>query len=132
MTVLLIFVGSAAIAGEEKAAAKAEEMTSEGKLVCLGCDLKNAEGARAECSVYGHKHALKTSDGRYINLLENKYSADLMTKEKYAGKDIKVQGVYYANANQLDVKSFSVGGKNMSWCDHCKSMDGCMANKGGM
>jgi hypothetical protein len=140
MTVILLMVASLAVAGEKKAEMKAEmkgEMKAvdgifEGKLVCLACDLKETEGARAECSVYGHKHALKTSDGRYINLLENKYSADLLNSEKYAGKDIKIQGVYYASANQLDVQSFTVGDKTMSWCDHCKTMDGCMAGKGGI
>ena len=132
MTVILLLITSLAVAGEKKAEMKAENATFEGKLVCLGCDLKKAEGARAECSVYGHNHSLKTSDGKYVNLLENKYSADLLNGEKYAGKDIKVQGVYYANANQLDVKSFTVGDKKKSWCGHCKTMDGCMASKGGM
>ena len=156
MTVLFLIVASAAIAGEKTAEMKAkmnsemkgkkldemkgemksgmkdQNVTFEGKLVCIGCDLKKAEGARAECSAYGHKHTLKTSDGRYINLLENKYSADLMSNEKYAGKDIKVQGVYYASANQLDVQSFTVGDNTMSWCGNCKGMDGCMASKCGM
>jgi hypothetical protein len=144
MTVVLLLVASAAIAGEKtcgmkndtkdemKSGMKNQNMTFEGKLVCLGCDLKKAEGARAECSAYGHKHTLKTSDGNYVNLLENKYSADLMNNEKYAGKDIKVQGVYFASANQLDVKSFTVGDKKMSWCSHCKTMDGCMAGKSGI
>ncbi len=134
MTVLLVLVASIAVAGEKKpemkAEMKAEDATFEGKLVCLGCDLKKAEGARAECSVYGHQHALKTSDGKYVNLLENKYSTDLLKGEKYSGKDIKIQGVYYTSANQLDVKSFTVGDKKKSWCGQCKTMDGCMAGKG--
>lgn len=134
MTVLLVLVASIAVAGEKKsemkAELKAENATFEGKLVCLGCDLKKAEGARAECSVYGHQHALKTSDGKYVNLLENKYSADLLNGEKYSGKNIKIQGVYYANANQLDVESFTVVDKTMSWCGQCKTMDGCMVGKG--
>jgi hypothetical protein len=141
MAVLLLIVGSATISYGDQCASrgksaklegKAETVTFEGKLVCVGCDLKKAEGARSECSFNGHRHALKTSDGRYISLLENKYSADLVKGEKYSGKDIEVQGTYYANANQLDVKSYTVNGKEMSWCGHCKKMDGCMANKGGM
>ena len=91
MTVILLLVASLAVAGEKKAEMKAENATFEGKLVCLGCDLKKAEGARAECSVYEHKHTLKTSDGKYVNLLENKYSADLLKGEKYSGKDIKME-----------------------------------------
>ena len=101
----------------------------EGKLVCMGCDLKRADGASAACSAYGHKHAVKTSVGRYINFLENKQSEDLVSGEKYHNKHVKVQGVFYANANQLEVKTFEVDGKSMNWCDHCKGMDACMLSK---
>ncbi|MFH1891726.1 MAG: hypothetical protein ABIK83_03485 [Candidatus Zixiibacteriota bacterium] len=101
----------------------------DGKLVCMGCDLKKADGAGAACSAYGHKYAVKTADGRYINFLENKQSEDLVSGEKYHNQDVKVQGVFYANANQLEVKTFEVDGKTMSWCDHCKGMDACMYGK---
>jgi hypothetical protein len=136
LTVVLLMAGSAAMAcgdkDSEEASGKAENAAFEGTLVCLGCDLNKADGARAECTTYGHKHALKTPDGKYVNLLENKYSADLLKGEKYSGKTVKVSGMYYADANQLDVESFAVDGKKTSWCDHCKAMDGCMAMKGGM
>lgn len=138
-TVILMFVaGSVAFACGGSSAPKTEttmktgEVTLDGKLVCMGCDLKKTQGANAACSKYGHKHALKTSDGKYVSLMENKYSNDLMDGEKYAGKNISVSGTYYADANTVDVKSFKVDGKKMSWCDHCKSMDACMAHKGGM
>jgi len=120
--------------GPQKAqqATKAEQVTMKGTLVCLGCDLNKAEGARAACPAYGHKHALKTADGKYINFLENQYSADLIKGEKFHNKQIEVHGLYYANANQLDVEDFTVAGKKMSWCGHCKGMDGCMARKSKM
>jgi hypothetical protein len=111
---------------------KTEDVTFDGKIVCMGCDLKKTRGANADCSQYGCNHALKTSDGKYISLMKNKYSKDLMGSEKYAGKNISVTGAYYADANTVDVKSFKVDGKKMSWCNHCKSMDACMAQKGGM
>ena len=104
---------------------KAEHKTFDGTLVCLGCDLKKAEGARAACSVFGHNHALKTKDGQYINLLENQYSKDLIAGEKYHNKPMQLQGIYYANARTLDVESFTVDGKQNGWCDHCKGMDQC-------
>ena len=35
----------------------------------------------------------------------------------------------FANANVLDVRTYTIdGGKNTSWCDHCKGMDACMAS----
>jgi hypothetical protein len=114
-----------------KAIKTGKQADFEGTLVCLGCDLKQAEGARAACKAYGHKHALKTDDGKYVNFLENRYSEDLLKGEKYHNQKMKVSGVYYAGAKTLDVKSFQVDGKTKAWCGHCKAMDGCAA-AGGM
>jgi len=129
MAVMVFAVMSVAVAGDK--AKKAETKSFEGKIVCVGCDLKKADGARAACKEFGCSHALKTKDGSFVNLLENKYSKDLLTNKQYAGKDVKVTGVFYAKANQLDVQSFSTDGKTKSWCDHCKAMDGCKAKKAG-
>ena len=101
----------------------------EGKLVCMGCDLKGEAGARSACKVFGHEHALKTEDGKYIAWLPYQYSKDLIEGAKYHNKNLKVHGIYFANANQLDVESFEIEGKQKSWCGACSSMDGCMAKK---
>ena len=130
LSVIMLVAVVAAQAGKTSKG-KATHESFDGTLVCLGCDLKKAEGARAACSEFGHKHALKTADGKYVNLLENQYSKDLVAGEKYHNKQINVHGVYYANANQLDVETFTVEGKKKSWCGGCKSMDGCAA-KGDM
>lgn len=108
---------------------KTDDASFDGTLVCLGCDLKKTEGANSECKVYGHSYALKTADGNYISLMQNKNSADLLNLESYHNKPIKVQGVYFAKANQLDVKSFTIDGKENSWCGQCSKMDGCMTSK---
>lgn len=123
--VILLALGMTASAGEETAVQKAQDATFEGKLVCAGCDLKKTEGARAACSAYGHHHVLKKADGSYINFLENDYSSDLIAGKKYHNKDISISGRYYAGANMLDVKSFTVDGQQKGWCGHCKAMDGC-------
>ncbi len=119
--VVAVQAGDATDATKEKAAHK----TFDGTLVCLGCDLKKAEGARAACSAFGHTHALKTADGQYISLLENKFSKDLIAGEQYHNKPIQIHGIYYANANQLDVESFTVDKVQKGWCDGCKKMDHC-------
>ena len=112
-----------------KSSTKAELVTLKGTLECLGCDLKS-QAARASCSVYGHKHALKTEDGRYINFLENKYSDALIKGEKMHGKKLEVHGTYFANANLLDVEAYeSEDNRKISWCSHCKAMDACSASK---
>ena len=128
--VILIAAFSLVMAGDE-VMKKSEKSTFEGKLTCTSCDLKKAEGARAQCSVYGHEHGLKTNDGKHISFLHNQYSDDLIKGEKYHGQEVTVQGTYYADANELDVVSFTVDGKMKSWCDNCKSMGDCSA-KGGM
>ncbi len=121
--------------GEEKAtttsasAPKVENASFEGTLVCMGCDLKKSEGARSACKTTGCTHAIKTSDGQYINLLENEYSSELIKGGDFHNKPIKANGVYFANANQLDVKSFTIDGKEKSWCGHCSKMDGCTTTK---
>jgi hypothetical protein len=122
---LMLLFATVAVQADETSKTKAAHETFDGTLVCLGCDLKKAEGARAACSVFGHKHALKTADGKYVNLLENQYSKDLLAGEKYHDKQISIHGIYYATANQLDVETFTIDGKQKGWCDGCKSMDGC-------
>lgn len=102
-----------------------EHATIKGTLVCLGCSLKKAEGANAACSVFGHTHALKTEDGKYVSFLQNKFSKDLLNGEKYHNKTVEVHGVYFASANLLDVENFTADGKKKAWCDQCSSMDGC-------
>ena len=107
------------------AGVKGEHKTFSGTLSCLGCDLKKAVGAHAQCSVYGHTHALKLDDGRYISVMENDNSADLIKGKKWHGKKVKVHGVYLTQANLLDVESFEVEGKSYGWCEKHKRMDQC-------
>ena len=124
--VMMLMITSLTLtAGEQKAMNMGQKATFEGTLVCLGCTLKSEEGARAACKEFGHTHALKTEDGKFINFLENKYSQDLLKGEKYGNKKITVRGIYHASANLMDVESFTVDGKMKTWCDHCKAMDGC-------
>ncbi len=131
---LLVIAGSSFInAGNvTKTVETGRKATFTGKLVCLGCDLKMTEGAHAECKTYGHRHALKTSDGKYINFLENKYSEVLLNGDEYGNKTVTVEGTYYANADMLDVHSFTVDGKQKGWCGSCKKMDSCPYKKSGL
>ncbi len=104
-----------------------EEMTVTGTLVCMGCTLKK-DGAKSACSDFGCSHALKTPDGKYISLLQNRESATLIKGETLHNKKVTLSGTYFANANIIDVDSFAeVGGKTQSWCEGHKSMDACAA-----
>ena len=106
------------------------QVSLKGVLTCSSCALK-AEGAQSACSEFGCSHALKTSDGRFINLMQNKFSKNLLSDKKNHNRPVEITGTFFANANVLDVKSYTIGdGKTLSWCDHCKGMDACMAGKG--
>lgn len=99
----------------------------EGKLVCMACELKAGEGARSACNEFGHNYGLKTADGRYLSFLENRYSKDLIAGENYGEKEIVIHGYFHKAANLIDVESFEVDGQKISWCAHCRTMDGCGA-----
>ena len=116
--------GGAHVRIGEEHAEHAEHASFEGKLVCLGCTLKG-EGARAECSEYGHTHGLMVEDDDMIFFLPNKYSANLIDGGKFHNKMVAVSGVYYEDAHMLDVEMYKVGDQKYGWCDHCSAMDGC-------
>jgi len=79
-------------------------------LTCLGCSLKDAEGAGAQCSVYGHKNALRTTDGRTWTILENDASKELISSHDYTGKKVSIEGKKYPKAQVVEVESFEVAG----------------------
>ena len=126
---ITVVFGALIIADTHHAKAEGKHASFEGKLVCLACTLKNDEGARAECRNFGHTHALKTEDGKFISFLENKHSEDLFKGEKYGGKNISVHGVYYADPNLLDVESYKIDDVTMTWCETHSVMDGCSSHK---
>ena len=132
LALIAVFSLAGALTAGDQEATKAntgEHITVSGTLTCTACDLKKTEGARAECKSFGHTHALKTTDGKHIAFLENRFAADLIKGEKYQDKKVEIHGVYFANANVLDVEAFSVDDKKMSWCEHCSAMDACSASK---
>jgi hypothetical protein len=129
LAAIAAFVGmqGVAVAGDYEKAEKeehAEHVQMEGTLVCLGCTLKG-EGARSECSEYGHTHALLVEDDELVLFLPNKYSVGLMEGGELHSKMVAVSGIYYEDANILDVEIYEVDGQKYGWCDHCSAMDGC-------
>ena len=83
-----------------------------GESVCLGCALKKEKGAKAQCSVFGHKHVLKvttaSADGNslpikgwVLHYLETKNSQELITKPHE--KPVTISGVLYPAERVLEV-----------------------------
>ncbi len=115
----------AAVAGN-----KGEQKTLNGTLSCMGCDLKKAAGAHSQCSIYGHKHALKLEDGSYVSFMENDHSETLINagEGKWHGQEVEVSGTYFDKGNVIDVKNFEIKDKAFSWCVGHKNMDQCHTN----
>jgi hypothetical protein len=95
---------------EAKASGQAppKKVTMKGPLVCLGCELKKAHGAGAQCNIYGHKHALKTTDGKYYTFLENQKSEPLIKGEKWHGKTLDVSGTLFPGTQIIEVSDYKV------------------------
>lgn len=88
---------------------------------CVGCALKTDADAKANCKVYGHKHALKVDQlmdetmiifpeftGLTLFYLENEKSTKLINDNH--GKRITVHGKLYLDTRVLEVESFEYEG----------------------
>lgn len=87
-------------------AAPKKMVTLSGTLSCLGCDLKKAHGAGAQCSIYGHKHSLKTGNGKYYTFLENAKSEPLIKGEEMHGKKVRVHGALFPGTQVIEVMNY--------------------------
>lgn len=117
LSVFLIF-SSVSIAGEKPS----EKIT--GTLICLGCDLKKSHDAEADCMNFGHKHGLKTSDGKVFTFLENRKSNDLISGKMHSGKKVNIHGRILKGTHIIEVdkvKLADTGGHDMSAvCSMCE------------
>ncbi len=100
-------IGEKAVEGKTACASK----TFHARVVCLGCTLKKEQGAKAQCSAYGHKHALRTNDSRIWTILENDASRELTSSHEYVGKDIEVTGKKYPDAQVVEIETFKILGE---------------------
>lgn len=77
-------------------------------MVCLGCTLKKEKGAQAQCSVYGHKNAIRTGNGKIWTILENDASNELINSHEYGGKEVEITGKKFIDAQIVEVESFKI------------------------
>ena len=80
-------------------------------VICLGCALKKGQGAKANCSLYGHVNALKSEDGRIWTILENDVSTELISSHEYAGKDVEITGKKFGGTQVIEIETFKIVGK---------------------
>ncbi|MBU4149643.1 MAG: hypothetical protein KKB52_04775, partial [Candidatus Omnitrophica bacterium] len=115
--VLNVWISEAAAAncggcgeGEAKvdAVTEASPVSFKAKVICLGCALKKGQGAKANCSLYGHVNVLKSEDGRIWTILENDISTDLINSHEYAGKQIEITGKKFGGTQVIEIESLKL------------------------
>ena len=121
---LAVFASSIVLADKNP-----EMKTVKGHLTCLGCSLKSEAGARAMCSKYGCESAFKTADGKMWHFLKNDKSSDLIDNHDLMGMEASVTGYFHENSLTIDLASYDIGEKKISWCEGHGKMDACMAEK---
>lgn len=93
-----------------------QELNVIGENYCLGCSLKKEQGAKAQCSVYGHRHALRIESakgkdgqalpglsGQSLHYLDNDQSKPLLQEEGFHKKRVEVKGRLFAAERTLEV-----------------------------
>jgi hypothetical protein len=118
--IVTINVGAAAAqTADTKPVVTAPQVTVVGTNYCLGCALKKAFGAAAQCSRYGHRHSLKVEKAvdaegkeimslkdRTLGYLENETSEPLVKGDAFHGKRVEVKGRLFEAEGVLDVSAF--------------------------
>ncbi|MBU4342440.1 MAG: hypothetical protein KKG01_05565 [Candidatus Omnitrophica bacterium] len=78
------------------------------EVICLGCALKKGQGAKTQCSLYGHVNALKSEDGRIWTILENDASTGLINSHEYAGKQVEITGKKFGGTQIIEIENFKL------------------------
>lgn len=121
----------AALSVAASAASQKNTKTFTGTLTCLACDLKKSEGTNSECEGYGHRHSLRQDNGQYVNFLENDHSDALLKGGGRHNTVATVTGVYYSEAQTIDVHDYVIDGIRTAWCEKHGQMDICGNTKSG-
>lgn len=135
--VAVLVLGCAGLALGQKeadpATASSIEVTVTGQNICLGCSLKTEKGAGAQCSVYGHKHALRVDSasagerdlpamaGWVLHYLETAKSEELINGHHDEG--LTIVGTVYPNERVLEVVSVESGPAPSEHPDHPKKSE---------
>ena len=89
-----------------------DEISLDGKIVCLGCSLKKLGGANAQCGLYdAHDAGIKLKDGSLFSIVNNAKGHDIIRAHgAVIGKNAKIQGWIYPNAHYIEINSIIVEG----------------------
>jgi len=124
-TALFLLLAFVSLGVTASAGNNAKVKTFEGTLTCLACDMKNLDGANAQCEAFGHRHSLRLDNGNYIYFIENDHSEALIKGGGRHNTRAKVTGIYNKKAHALDVQTYEIDGLTTAWCDVHGTMDMC-------
>jgi hypothetical protein len=109
--------------GKSSEAVAVREVTVVGRNYCLGCALKRSEGAAAQCSQYGHRHAVEVESargpdgqpiphlaGQSLHYLDNDRSAPLVSGEEHHGERVEIKGRLFEPQRTLEVAEVKPAG----------------------
>ncbi len=83
-----------------------------GRVVCVGCYLKDKYHAHHDCQLHGHRYGFLTTDGNVWNFTHRPESDKLMTSGNMAGKLVKVEGNIFYSAHFIDVDNYELVSDN--------------------
>lgn len=83
-----------------------------GVIVCINEEMAKLRNVKSNCDKYGHLFGLKTSDGTIWSFIVNSEGKDLRENQKNVSKRVRVWGRMFYNAKIIEVKKYTVLGKN--------------------
>jgi len=96
-----------------------------GTIVCIGCTLERRDGgADAQCTLHArHAQGLRCADGTLWTFVDNAKGHLVITDAKLRGKEVKVLGWKFPNAQYVEVSKYQVLQKDKwvayDYCTNC-------------
>lgn len=123
--------------GEDDALeANVVNVTVTGKNFCLGCALKKEQGAKAQCSIFGHKHVLRVEKavdaegkdlpemkGQILHYLETETSNSLINE--HHKETVTIKGKVYSTEGVVEVESFEIPKETPAKAEKLTSQTSC-------
>jgi mycothiol system anti-sigma-R factor len=79
-----------------------------GKLICVGCTLKQVHGADFDCRSQGHSMGIRTDDGALWSIIKNDGSSGLFLDMTQMNQQVRVKGTFFANAHFINVDEYEI------------------------
>lgn len=79
-----------------------------GRVICIGCYLKENYGANIDCSKKGHHLGLLTDDGSLWSFADNNQADKLISTKNMIGKTLHIEGQIFYNAHFIDLNNYQL------------------------